>query len=271
MIAPSTGLSDQALAEIADLERRVVAADGGRLKLEWGTLRARHEDAVNDVLVHEDGRLVGFAGVYRHGGDPEITGMVDPAHRRRGLGRETLAAVLGLVHEPTALLVVPRSSAGGRALARARGATFDHAEHAMVQRTAVAVPPADVVVRPAVDADRVAVDELLRAGFGDVGGTGDRLDRTTIAERDGRVVASLVVERDAARAGVYGFVVTPELRGRGIGRAVLGEVCRELRTDGVDEVRLEVEVRNERALGLYTSLGFEPVITEDYYRVRVAG
>ena len=270
MIAPSTGLSAGELDEIAELERRVVAADGGRLKLEWATLRGRQGDTAHDVLVRDGGRLVGFAGVYRHGGEPEITGMIDPAHRRRGLGRDTLAAVLALVRGPSALLVVPRSSAGGGALARTRGGTFDHAEHAMVQRTATAVPSADVLVRAAVDADRAAIDRLLSDGFGDTGGVGDRLDRTVVAELDGRVVASLVVERDAARAGVYGFVVTPELRGRGVGRAVLGAVCRDLRSDRVTEVRLEVEVRNERALGLYTSLGFEPVTTEDYYRLTVA-
>ena len=34
-------LSPDVLSAIAALEQQVVAADGGRLKLEWGTLRAR--------------------------------------------------------------------------------------------------------------------------------------------------------------------------------------------------------------------------------------
>jgi len=32
-------------------------------------------------------------------------------------------------------------------------------------------------------------------------------------------------------------------------------------------IRLEVAVENDRALGLYTSLGFARVATEDYWRL----
>jgi ribosomal protein S18 acetylase RimI-like enzyme len=35
-------------------------------------------------------------------------------------------------------------------------------------------------------------------------------------------------------------------------------------------VGLEVAVENERALGLYTSIGFRPVTTEDYYALSFA-
>jgi ribosomal protein S18 acetylase RimI-like enzyme len=44
-------------------------------------------------------------------------------------------------------------------------------------------------------------------------------------------------------------------------------VCRRLRADGARRIGLEVEVDNEHALGLYTSLGFERVSTEDYFRL----
>jgi ribosomal protein S18 acetylase RimI-like enzyme len=42
-------------------------------------------------------------------------------------------------------------------------------------------------------------------------------------------------------------------------------VCRRLRDEGVRRVGLEVAVENDHALGLYTSLGFIQVTTEDYY------
>jgi ribosomal protein S18 acetylase RimI-like enzyme len=269
VIEPSFGLSGDVLAELADLEARVLAVDGGRLKLEWGTLRSRPADSANDVLARVAGRLVGFVGVYRHGAEPELTGMVDPAHRRQGLATRALAAVLPLVGGPSALLVVPRGSAGGRRLALTHGGVLDHAEHALVQRKAPTTVPAPdgLHVRPAVEDDRAAVGRLLEQGFGDSRGAGERLDGTVVAEVDGRFAACLAVDRGPDHAGVYGFVVDADLRGRGIGRAVLGRVCHDLRADGVDEVRLEVEVENERALGLYTSLGFDPVTTEDYYRL----
>jgi hypothetical protein len=67
VLEQAPGLSSRALQAIADLERLVVDADGGRLKLEWGTLRARSGDQVEDLLWWEDGRVLGFLGVYAFG------------------------------------------------------------------------------------------------------------------------------------------------------------------------------------------------------------
>ena len=52
---------------LADLERRTVDADGGRLKLEWGALNGQSGDDVHDVLWWEGQRLLGFVGLYSFG------------------------------------------------------------------------------------------------------------------------------------------------------------------------------------------------------------
>jgi len=266
------------LDAVADLERRVVQADGGRLKLEWGTLRSRGGERTEDLLWWQDGQLAGFLGLYRFGGSTEVTGMVAPGLRRRGIGSTLLDTALGLCREAgaaTALLVVPRTSAGGKALAASRGGVLEHSEHALLQTTlADAQPDPRVAVRAAVVADAPRVAGLLSTGFGSV--PSDVADtiaadptRTLVVELAGAVVGTLRVDRDDDRADVYGFVVDPAHRGRGVGREVLRQVCRRLRADGVRLVGLEVAVDNERALGLYTSLGFEPVTTEDYYELAV--
>ncbi|MFD0518823.1 GNAT family N-acetyltransferase [Paractinoplanes durhamensis] len=84
-------------------------------------------------------------------------------------------------------------------------------------------------------------------------------------EQDGRPVGAVRLLREGDRAGIYGFVVHPDQQGRGIGRDVLHRLCRTARAEGADVVHLEVETDNDRALHLYTSIGFQPVITEDYY------
>ena len=60
-------------------------------------------------------------------------------------------------------------------------------------------------------------------------------------------------------------MIDPAWRGRGIGRAALGRACEQLRAEGTHRVGLEVDTENDRALTLYTSIGFTPVATEDYF------
>jgi hypothetical protein len=117
------GLSARALAELAELERRTVAADGGRLKLEWAATAGALGERVDDVLWWDGERLVpsialrvGFPAVELAG-----IGRPRPSPTRH---RSACLRCLRLCAERAAqrsLLVVPRGSTGGHALAR-RGA-----------------------------------------------------------------------------------------------------------------------------------------------------
>src|ERR1700683_90443 len=112
MVQLARGLSDDDLQAVAELERRTVAADGGRLKLEWGVLRARAGQDVEDFLWWEDERLLGFLGLYAFGAPTlEIAGMVDPGARRRGIATALLDRALPICRDRgygQALLVTPR-------------------------------------------------------------------------------------------------------------------------------------------------------------------
>jgi hypothetical protein len=79
------GLSPRTLRALAELEMRTIAADGGRLKLEWGVLNARSGRDIEDLLWWDGDRLLGFLGLYAFGAATvELAGMVDPAARGRG-------------------------------------------------------------------------------------------------------------------------------------------------------------------------------------------
>jgi ribosomal protein S18 acetylase RimI-like enzyme len=271
------GLNDAALTAIADLERQVIDADGGRLKLEWGVLRSRSGHHAEDLLWWDGDRLLGFLGIYAFGAPTvELTGMVAPEARRRGIASALLAAALPLCQErgyTKTLLVTPRTPTAARDLALRRGAVLDHSEHALQLTGEPTEAPSNprIILRPQTSADNTQVKALMMAGFGwhppdsDIQPDNTEQQDAVVVEFDGAVVGSVHLTRVDDTAGVYGFVVHPDHRGRGIGRDVLRRICVQAFADGAARVHLEVAVDNDRALGLYTSLGFSPVATEDYY------
>ncbi|WP_432514612.1 GNAT family N-acetyltransferase [Kineococcus sp. SYSU DK001] len=274
MLETRSRLSEDDLRAVAALEASVVAHDGGRLKIEWGDLRNRSGDHVNDLLWTADGRVVGFVGFDSYDGRVvELVGMVDPAARGRGIGGALLDAAVGVCRRrgfAQALLIVPRGSAAGAHLARSRGAVLEHSEHAL----RLDVPPAPVapdprtVLRAAGPGDVPVLTGLLTDAFGSAPThleAGFATGRTLVVEHAGEPMGTVRLQREGDSGGIYGFAVTPRWQGRGIGRDVLRRVCAQLFDEGVASVRLEVAVGNDRALGLYTSLGFTPVQTEDYH------
>lgn len=275
-------LTPRTRAGVQELERRVVAADGGRLKLEWGVLDGLSADDAEPrlALAEEDGRVLGFLGLYAfgNGGTPELAGMVDPDVRRSGIGSALLDVQLRRCRErglEPVLLVTPRNGAGGAEFARAHGGRPDHSEHALVLRGEPTPGPSDpaIVMRRAGPEDAEVVGRLLSAAFDwkpdDLPQTLARPEeRTLLVFYAGEPVGTVRLTRSSDSGGIYGFAVDPGWQGRGIGRDVLRRCCLLLREEGAPAVGLEVAVENERALGLYTSVGFERVLTEDYYALR---
>lgn len=275
VLEPAAALPPRVLDAIAALERRVIEVDGGRLKLEWGRLRGRSGDRVEDLLWWEGDRLVGFLGIYGFETLPELAGMVDPDARRRGIGTALLDAAISLCRDRGALrplLIVPRASPAGRRLALRRGGVLDHSEHALVlSGDPITGPHGPVGLRRATVADIPLISRLVELGFGGPApdDLASRLDstyeRTVIVELDGSAVGTLRFRHDAEGARIYAFVIDPAWRGRGIGRAALGRACGQLRAEGTSWIGLEVDAENDRALTLYTSVGFTPIATEDYF------
>lgn len=280
MLEQAHGLADSALEAIVDLERRVVAADGGRLKLEWGSLRTRPSDEVRDLLWWDHGRLLGFLGIYGHSWDHlELTGMVDPNARRRGIGSALMDAALPLCRaqdKDRLLLVVPRNSAGGDRFARSYAMVYEHSEHALSLRArpAGAATSSELTLRRPTSADIQALEELYAEAFGTAPANLEEMigrdSPPLIVDLGDQVAGTITAVREGRRGAIYGFIIAPHLRGRGLGRQVLRRVCQDLFGEGMTRVDLEVEVENDTALGLYTSTGFQLDATDDYYELSLA-
>ena len=123
-----------------------------------------------------------------------------------------------------------------------------------------------VRIRPARDADLDALIALENRVF-----TSDRLSArqmrhhlanpragVLVATRGGDIVGVAVVFFHASHriARLYSIAVAPEVRGTGIGEAMLAAAERHARTRGASAMRLEVRTDNGAAQALYERRGY---------------
>jgi RimJ/RimL family protein N-acetyltransferase len=87
-----------------------------------------------------------------------------------------------------------------------------------------------------------------------------RAELWLVAEVDGRVVGGANFQRGRwaknAHTADLGMGLIPEMRGRGIGEAMLREGIEWARSIGIRKLKLGVFASNERAIGLYRKMGF---------------
>ncbi len=81
-----------------------------------------------------------------------------------------------------------------------------------------------------------------------------------IAEEDGRLCGFAIVEWGEERRGITAYIqtieVAPEMRGRGVGGALLGSIEGSARAAGARLIWLHVEATNSAAIRLYEAQGY---------------
>lgn len=93
------------------------------------------------------------------------------------------------------------------------------------------------------------------------------LSTSPVFMNDGAVAAATLVAIRGDRAWIGGFGVSPELRGRGLGRELLEAAFAAARSRGAQRMQLEVLQHNPAAIALYESSGFAR--TRPLYSFRV--
>lgn len=265
----------QMLQNIAGLKKMCEQFDHIQLKLNESTIESGQ--GVKVFQQTEDKQLIGYLGVYGFGATAEVCGMVHPDFRRLGiftaLFNEALAFMKGAGYK-TVLLNSPASSSAGQAFIHQIGASYKMTEYQMKWNGNVTPEPSEkLALRKAQPGDRSFQINLDADGFSI---PREEVEQFFDAEVEDPSTVSHIIEWEGQSAGklrihlmndqywIYGFVVSQELRGRGIGRNALLNVLHQLQADGL-EVHLEVEAENKGPLKLYESCGFEVYHAQDYY------
>ena len=267
-------LTDTELREIEHLTEICNKYEDLHMRFSWLRTRPLSEEA-NDFLYYEDGKLTGYLNISSYGRkEKELTGMVHPEQRRKGIFRALFMAAKEECMRrgmQRVILVCEHASRSGPAFAAASGAHHDFSEHAMVLGDFQERGTADerVHTRKAGLEDFEALASITTTDFGDVEEANfyvaQFLQCFYLGMLNEEAIGCLRLDEMEDEVGIYGFVVRPEQRGRGYGRQILEEAIRIIGAEGGKEITLEVETDNVNAIGLYRSCGFQVKTTYDYY------
>ncbi len=284
----SAGLDSAELAAVRQLETECCGIRQLNMKLNWDMLENRSADEINDLLYYEGERLVGFMGLYsmsKEAKEIEITGMVHPEFRRKGIFRQLFNAALMECRDRKAkkvLLITERTSDEGVAFARAIQSEYSSSEYRMKfsEVNAPDFPGIGIILRKAEYSDYPELARMDEAAFGQVSvniaeskAEDDRAafkkaySSAYIAKLDVLTIGKIGTLMDGGDGYIFGFVVKPEYRGRGFGREILSLMLKKLTAEKIDTVLLEVAVSNEKALSLYETCGFKRITVYDYYKI----
>ena len=86
-----------------------------------------------------------------------------------------------------------------------------------------------------------------------------------LAERDDRVVGSVMGTYDGHRGRVKRCVVDPGQQGTGLGREIMTELERRFAARGITELRLEVWATNTGAQAFWSNMGWDYLEDIRYY------
>ncbi len=257
---------------LVDLAQRAERADGVAPFNEASLLALRDGVSARVLALRtlDDGTLVGAAYA---SGDAPVEVVVDPDHRRTGIGR-------GIVNE---LLADEESQfwahgdlPAAQALAAAAGLSVGRVLLALRLELLEApheTVPDGVTLRSYSDDDLEAIVAVNARAFAShpEQGSMDRADflrRTSsdwfdpeglfVAEKDDRIVGFHWTKVEDDIGEVYVVGIDPDAQGGGLGKALTARGLRHLYESGLRIVDLYVEGDNDPALAVYAGLGFRP-------------
>lgn len=279
----TTKLTEYQTKKIEKLQNECMATDGTQGKLCLDSALNFYGDMPCFYLSWDYGRLAGVLTVFAPVADTaEISALVKPEYRRRGHFRDMFFEArkqfnkFGVTKE---VFVHEKGSPGGEEMLTAHGAAVDHSEYFMVWQAERERKPVDadgLLLKVARSCDEQDMTAINMSAFGEDEEGALNMVRKNVSCSDilcynafcgGEMVGVCNVNVKPDALTVFGLGVAPTHQGKGYGRLMLGELVRLLKSRYKQDIVLEVDCANSRAISLYRTSGFAVKTQYDYYEI----
>lgn len=271
--------------QLNDLERLRVAckeADGSAPNL-YTHILAKPRALPASLLYYENDKLLGFLSAFFFYDDSvEIALLIDPSVRKRGLAKKLLLSIIPLIQAHGLLhLIFSSPSHLHDEWLLAKGFSAMHSEYFMgrVDRNPILENIHAFPIRKATADDIVILGALDEACFPKKTNEfverfqhllDDRNYQIFIGFQNNIPIGKAHMRWDKQGATLSDIAVLPAHQGKGFGTMLIAHCINMALSEGKPDVCLDVETHNERALHLYTRLGFVVQNACDYWKISIS-
>jgi len=281
MIQNTNQITEQQLHDLIQLSELCKKKDGSTPNL-YTHILIQHRAFPASLLYYQEDQLLAFLSVYFFYDDAvEVGLLVHPKHRKQGIAKELLQAILPLIQFQNYFKVIfsTPSSLNNKFLLN-EGYSYSHSEYYMERRdlTPVLEYKYNLAFRLATVEDipiLCALDELCFPQK-----HGDLLDRFNhlldnreyiilLAFHEQILIGKAHLRWEEKGATLSDIAVYPAQQGKGYGTALIAYCINHALEEGKPLLNLDVETHNKRALNLYARLGFAVQNACDFWSIDI--
>jgi ribosomal protein S18 acetylase RimI-like enzyme len=234
------------------------------------------------LLYYKQQELVGFLGAYFFYDEAvEIYLLVNPLHRRSGIAKELIHTILPLIQSQNyAKLIFSNPAHLNNSWLLAKGFLYLHSEYYMERDD---LNPLLDYKQTLTFRNAISDDIPLLCAFDEECFPTKQLDSTERFQHliDGREYQVLIAYQDTTPIGkahlrwqsdgatLSDIAIIPSQQGKGLGSSLITYCINMALSEGKPHLNLDVETHNERALKLYTRLGFATKNACDYWSIEL--
>lgn len=275
-------ISEKEYKEISKLQELCNSKDKTNLKLEldYKLNICRNSELgiknINEFLYYVDEVLVAYLGISSFGGKiGELNGMTHPDFRRKGLFNKLFKLAIEECQDRSfkkLLLLSDGKSISGIEFVKAAKWKYDFSEYRMKLIKVPTESMSSISLRKAEKLDGKEIARQNSIYFNDEEENESIQEEQEIpnqvkymVELNSEIIGKINIEYSDNSAYLFGFGILPDFRGNGYGKAALKEALRIINEKNISEIELDVECKNNTALNLYKSCGFEEKSVMNYY------